>query len=104
MVLVKKLQNRSVLNAGALDPVTQITSIDIPMNAWRTHFEINVYSLVTALIVAPPSLSESANGGKATFVSSCRRWHRRVGSLQREQSHHKPEFFVVLHLVRSGKL
>lgn len=59
-----------VLNAGALDPMTRITSTDISLDAWKTHFEINVYSLVTALKAAAPSLRESPNGGKVIFVSS----------------------------------
>jgi NAD(P)-dependent dehydrogenase (short-subunit alcohol dehydrogenase family) len=59
-----------VLNAGTLDPMTRIASTDTPLDAWRTHFEVNVYSLVTALKAAAPSLRESPNGGKVIFVSS----------------------------------
>ena len=59
-----------VLNAGVLDPMTRITSTDTSLDAWRTHFETNVYSLVTALKAAAPSLRESPNGGKVIFVSS----------------------------------
>jgi NAD(P)-dependent dehydrogenase (short-subunit alcohol dehydrogenase family) len=59
-----------VLNAGVLDPMTRITSADTSLDAWRTHFEINVYSLVTALKAAAPPLRESPNGGKVIFVSS----------------------------------
>ncbi len=59
-----------VLNAGTLDPMTRITSTDTSLDAWRTHFETNVYSLVTALKAAVPSLRESPNGGKVVFVSS----------------------------------
>ena len=59
-----------VLNAGVLDPMTRITSTDTSLDAWRTHFEINVYSLVTALKAAAPSLRVSPNGGKVIFVSS----------------------------------
>jgi NAD(P)-dependent dehydrogenase (short-subunit alcohol dehydrogenase family) len=59
-----------ILNAGTLDPMTRITSVDVPLDAWKTHFEVNVYSLVTALKAAAPSLRESPNGGKVIFVSS----------------------------------
>jgi NAD(P)-dependent dehydrogenase (short-subunit alcohol dehydrogenase family) len=59
-----------ILNAGALDPMTRITSADMPLDAWRTHFETNVFSLVTALKAAAPSLRESPNVGKVIFVSS----------------------------------
>ena len=59
-----------VLNAGALGPMTRITSLDTPLDAWKTHFEVNVFSLVTALKAAAPSLRESPNGGKVIFVSS----------------------------------
>jgi len=59
-----------VLNAAALHPLTRIDSADTPLDAWRTHFEVNVYSLVTALKAATPSLRESPNGGKVIFVSS----------------------------------
>jgi NAD(P)-dependent dehydrogenase (short-subunit alcohol dehydrogenase family) len=59
-----------VLNAGALDPMTRITSLDTPLDAWRAHFDVNVFSLVTALKAAVPSLRESPCGGKVIFVSS----------------------------------
>ncbi len=49
---------------SALDPVTRITPTDIPLDAWRTNFEIKVYSLVTAPKSAAPSLSASPNGGQ----------------------------------------
>jgi len=59
-----------VLNAGFLHPLTRIDSADTPLDAWRTHFEVNVLSLVTALKAATPSLRESPRGGKVIFVSS----------------------------------
>lgn len=59
-----------VLNAAILGPTTRIVSTDTPLDAWRTHFEVNVFSLVTALKAAVPSLRESPNGGKVIFVSS----------------------------------
>jgi NAD(P)-dependent dehydrogenase (short-subunit alcohol dehydrogenase family) len=59
-----------VLNAATLDPSTRIATTDTPLDAWRTHFEVNVFSLVTALKAAAPSLRESPSGGKVIFVSS----------------------------------
>jgi NAD(P)-dependent dehydrogenase (short-subunit alcohol dehydrogenase family) len=59
-----------ILNAATLHPLTRITSTDTPLDAWRTHFEVNVYSLVTALKAAVPSLRESPIGGKVIFISS----------------------------------
>lgn len=59
-----------ILNAATLGPMTRIASADTPLDAWRTHFEVNVYSLVTALKAAVPSLRESPSGGKVIFVSS----------------------------------
>jgi NAD(P)-dependent dehydrogenase (short-subunit alcohol dehydrogenase family) len=59
-----------VLNAGTLEPMTRITSVDTPLDAWRVHFDVNVFSLVTAIKAAAPALRESPNGGKVIFVSS----------------------------------
>ncbi len=59
-----------ILNAATLHPLTRITSTDTPLDAWRTHFEVNVYSLVTSLKAAVPSLRESPIGGKVIFISS----------------------------------
>jgi NAD(P)-dependent dehydrogenase (short-subunit alcohol dehydrogenase family) len=59
-----------ILNAATLDPITRVTSAETPLDAWRTHFEVNVFSLVTALKAATPSLRESPIGGKVIFVSS----------------------------------
>ncbi|KAI0268241.1 short-chain dehydrogenase [Gloeopeniophorella convolvens] len=59
-----------ILNAATLDPLTKLASTDTSLDAWRTHFDVNVFSLVTALKAAVPSLRESPNGGKVIFVSS----------------------------------
>ncbi|KAI0307148.1 NAD-P-binding protein [Multifurca ochricompacta] len=59
-----------ILNAAALEPMTRIASTETPLDEWRTHFEVNVYSLIVALRAAIPSLRESPNGGKVIFVSS----------------------------------
>ncbi|KAH8999095.1 short-chain dehydrogenase [Lactarius akahatsu] len=59
-----------ILNAGAIEPLVPVASADTPLDAWRTHFEINVYSLITALKAAVPSLRDSPKGGRVVFVSS----------------------------------
>ena len=59
-----------ILNAGTMEPLTRVASADTPLDAWRTHFEVNVYSLITALKAAVPSLRDSPKGGRVVFVSS----------------------------------
>ena len=59
-----------ILNAGTIAPLTRVASDDTPLDAWRTHFEVNVYSLITALKAAVPPLRDSPRGGKVIFVSS----------------------------------
>ncbi|KAH9077162.1 short-chain dehydrogenase [Lactarius deliciosus] len=59
-----------ILNAGTIEPLVPVASADTPLDAWRTHFEINVYSLITALKAAVPSLRDSPKGGRVVFVSS----------------------------------
>ncbi|KAI9448017.1 short-chain dehydrogenase [Lactarius indigo] len=59
-----------ILNAGTIEPLVPVASVDTPLDAWRTHFEVNVYSLITALKVAVPPLRDSPKGGRVVFVSS----------------------------------
>jgi NAD(P)-dependent dehydrogenase (short-subunit alcohol dehydrogenase family) len=60
-----------VLNAGTLDPLGSILAPGAaPARAWRTHFDVNVFSLVTALQAAAPALRASAYGGRVVFTSS----------------------------------
>lgn len=59
-----------ILNAGTIAPLTRVASDDTPLDAWRTHFEVNVYSLITALKAAVPPLRDSPRGGRVVFVSS----------------------------------
>lgn len=58
-----------ILNAGTLDPLCRIGD-DTPLSAWKTHFDINFFSLVTALKATLPALRKSDIGGKVVFVSS----------------------------------
>ncbi|KAF5387767.1 hypothetical protein D9615_000472 [Tricholomella constricta] len=58
-----------ILNAGILDPLGTIGS-DAPISAWKNHFDVNFFSLVTALKAALPALRKSEMGGRVVFVSS----------------------------------
>ncbi|KAJ6485123.1 hypothetical protein C8R47DRAFT_548573 [Mycena vitilis] len=57
-----------ILNAGTLEPLGRITSN--PVQQWKTHFDVNFFSLITALQVALPALRKSELGGRVVFVSS----------------------------------
>ncbi|KAJ3739426.1 hypothetical protein DFH05DRAFT_1463793 [Lentinula detonsa] len=58
-----------VLNAAVLEPLCRIGD-DTPISAWKDHFDVNVFSLVTSVKAALPALRESELGGKIVFVSS----------------------------------
>ncbi|KAF8076471.1 hypothetical protein FPV67DRAFT_418892 [Lyophyllum atratum] len=58
-----------VLNAGILEPLGPIGG-DAPLSAWKHHFDVNFFSLVTALKAALPALRQSDLGGRVVFVSS----------------------------------
>ncbi|TFK75839.1 NAD(P)-binding protein [Pluteus cervinus] len=58
-----------VLNAGTLDPLGTIGNTT-PVDEWKHHFDVNFFSLVTALKAALPDLRKSEFGGKVVFVSS----------------------------------
>lgn len=65
-----------VLNAAMLEPAGKIapstpTSTDaVPLDAWHHHFEVNFFSLITALHATLPALRASELGGRVVFVSS----------------------------------
>lgn len=61
-----------VLNAGTLDPVGKITTSEISLDAWKTSFDVNFFSLVSALRVCVPLLNanETDVKGRVIFVSS----------------------------------
>jgi NAD(P)-dependent dehydrogenase (short-subunit alcohol dehydrogenase family) len=59
-----------ILNAGTLDPLGRIGNPDILLSSWKTHFDVNFFSLVTALKAALPALRKSKLGGRVVFVSS----------------------------------
>jgi len=68
---VKKYQriDALILNAAALEPLGRIGD-PIPLAAWKKHFDVNVFSLVTALQAALPELRKSELGGRVIFNSS----------------------------------
>lgn len=58
-----------ILNAGTLEPLGPIGG-DSPLSAWKNHFDVNFFSLVTALKAGLPALRRSELGGRVVFVSS----------------------------------
>jgi len=58
-----------ILNAGTLDPLGSIGSPDINVDSWKRHFDVNFFSLVSALKVAIPVLRKS-KPGRVVFISS----------------------------------
>lgn len=58
-----------ILNAGILDPLCRIGD-DTPLDSWKQHFDVNFFSLVTAVKAALPYLRKSSSGGRIVFVSS----------------------------------
>ncbi|KAI0832381.1 short-chain dehydrogenase [Trametes gibbosa] len=59
-----------ILNAGVLEPLGKIASEDITLEQWKQHFDVNFFSLVTALRATLPELRKSSLGGRVVFVSS----------------------------------
>ncbi|KAF8621568.1 hypothetical protein AX15_007595 [Amanita polypyramis BW_CC] len=58
-----------VFSAATLDPLCRIDD-STPLSAWKSHFDVNFFSLVTALKAVLPALRESELGGRVVFVSS----------------------------------
>ncbi|KAJ7638881.1 hypothetical protein FB45DRAFT_415468 [Roridomyces roridus] len=58
-----------VLNAGQLEPLCRIGD-DTSLEQWKQHFDVNFFSLVTALKASLPALRRSSFGGRVVFVSS----------------------------------
>jgi NAD(P)-dependent dehydrogenase (short-subunit alcohol dehydrogenase family) len=59
-----------ILNAGVLEPFCRIGSPEISVNQWKGHFDVNFFSLITAVQAALPALRKSERGGRIVFVSS----------------------------------
>ncbi|PBL02447.1 NAD(P)-binding protein [Armillaria gallica] len=58
-----------ILNAAALEPLCRIGD-STALSAWKTHFDVNFFSLITAIRSALPALRRSDIGGRIVFVSS----------------------------------
>ena len=59
-----------VLNAGVLDPMGRIDSPDITTDSWRSHFDVNFFSMIYTVQSSLPTLRASKNGGRIIFISS----------------------------------
>lgn len=59
-----------VLNAGTLEPMGRIGDSSVSVDAWKQHFDVNVFSLLGTLRSALPDLRMSKNGGRIVFISS----------------------------------
>ncbi|KAI9063281.1 short-chain dehydrogenase [Trametes sanguinea] len=59
-----------ILNAGVLEPLGKIASEDISIDQWKQHFDVNFFSLITAIRATIPELRKSPSGGRIVFVSS----------------------------------
>ena len=57
-----------ILNAGILTPLGKVD--EVPMEAWKAHFDVNFFSLITAVQAGLPYLRKSDLGGRIVFVSS----------------------------------
>lgn len=58
-----------ILNAGIMDPLCRIGD-HTPLDLWKKQFDVNFFSLVTALKIGLPYLRRSESTGKVVFVSS----------------------------------
>jgi len=57
-----------VLNAAVLEPLGRIADSQIPLDAWKAHFDVNFFSLVTTIRLSIAALR--ASKGKLIFISS----------------------------------
>ena len=57
-----------VLNAGVLEPLGPIMDESASLAAWKSHFDVNFFSLIPALRASVPALRLSQ--GRVIFVSS----------------------------------
>jgi NAD(P)-dependent dehydrogenase (short-subunit alcohol dehydrogenase family) len=64
-----------ILNAATIEPLCRIGD-DTPLQQWKSHFDINFFSLVTALKATLPALRKSQLGGmcvaqySSSFISA----------------------------------
>lgn len=57
-----------VLNAGVLEPLGPIADESASLAAWKSHFDVNFFSLISALRASLPALRSAR--GRVIFVSS----------------------------------
>ncbi|KAG2037571.1 hypothetical protein BDR03DRAFT_956957 [Suillus americanus] len=57
-----------ILNAATIDPMGRIDNADITLDHWKSSFDINFFSLVSAIRASLPGLRESK--GRIIFVST----------------------------------
>ena len=57
-----------ILNAGILTPLGKVD--EVPVEGWKAHFDVNFFSLVSALRATVPVLRKSPHGGRVVFMSS----------------------------------
>lgn len=69
---VKKFQHIDslILNAGVLTPMGKIADPSIPLDGWKDLFDVNFFSLITAIRMTIPELRKSELGGRIIFISS----------------------------------
>ena len=57
-----------ILNAGILTPLGKVDEVSV--EGWKAHFDVNFFSLITAVQAGLPYLRKSDLGGRIVFVSS----------------------------------
>ncbi|EPT03754.1 NAD-binding protein [Fomitopsis schrenkii] len=57
-----------ILNAGILTPLGKVD--EVPLEGWKSHFDVNFFSLISAVQAGLPHLRRSELGGRIIFVSS----------------------------------
>ena len=57
-----------VLNAGVLEPLGSVADENVPLTSWKSLFDVNFFSLISALRASLPALRSAQ--GRVVFVSS----------------------------------
>jgi NAD(P)-dependent dehydrogenase (short-subunit alcohol dehydrogenase family) len=53
-----------------LEPLGNVIQEQSTTTAWKKHFDVNFFSLITAIQAAAPHLRQSKLGGRVVFTSS----------------------------------
>lgn len=59
-----------ILNAAILEPLGNVVQDGSTVDAWKQHFDVNFFSLITAIQATMPHLRASDFGGRVIFTSS----------------------------------